>query len=104
MASGSVVYDATLHDGAVVSNNQLWLNNTGGQYMMIDPFVTGYGGLTFATWFRSDVNYDMVRLFDFGSRNDVWTDDLPLVMNVADNIMLTAEMYGTGDELTFTAE
>jgi hypothetical protein len=51
MASGSVVYDATLQNGAVVSNNQLQLSAAAGQYqyLQIDSFTTGDGSLTFAT-------------------------------------------------------
>ena len=41
IASGSVVYDATLQNGAVVSNNQLVLDATKSQYMSIGSFITG---------------------------------------------------------------
>jgi hypothetical protein len=48
-ACGSVVYDVTLQNGAVVSNNQLVLSAASSQNMTIDSFTTGDGSLTFAT-------------------------------------------------------
>ena len=67
MTSGSVVYDATLQNGAVVSNNQLQLSAAGSQYMSIGSFTTGTTGLTFATWYRSDNSGSSARILDFGN-------------------------------------
>jgi len=55
IASGSVVFDATLQNGATVSNNQLMLSAAQSQYMSINSFTTGTAGLTFACWYKSDV-------------------------------------------------
>ena len=71
IASGSVVYDATLVNGATVSNNQLLLSAASSQYMSIDPFTTGTTGLTFATWYKSDNSGYFARIFDFGNGEEV---------------------------------
>ena len=67
IASGSVVYNATLVNGAVISNNQLLLSAASSQHMRIDPFTTGTAGLTFATWYKSDNSGNFARIFDFGN-------------------------------------
>eukprot|EP01036_Dinobryon_divergens_P061839 gene61839-biopygen29656 len=77
IASGSVVYDATLMNGTVVSRKQLLVSAASKQYMSIDPFTTGTAGLTFATWYKSDNSGYNARIFDFGNGSD------------ADNIFLT---------------
>ena len=66
-ANGSVVYDATLQNGATVSNNQLKLSSSQSQYMSINSFTTGTAGLTFACWWRSNNSGRYVRIFDFGN-------------------------------------
>eukprot|EP01036_Dinobryon_divergens_P061773 gene61773-biopygen27032 len=86
IASGSVVYDATLMNGATVSNNQLLLSAASSQYMSIGNFTTGTAGLTFATWYKSDNSGDYARIFDFGNGQD------------ADNILL----YKEGNQDRFT--
>jgi hypothetical protein len=84
MASGSVVYDATLMNGAKVSNNQLQLSAAAGQYqyMQIDSFTTGDTGLTFTAWWRSDNRDIYERIFDFGNGPD------------SDNILIGAQSNG----------
>ena len=67
IASGSVVYDATLQNGAVVSNNQLMLSAADSQYMSIGAVTTDERGLTFATWWRSDNSGIYARIFDFST-------------------------------------
>eukprot|EP01035_Chromulina_nebulosa_P069261 gene69261-biopygen7442 len=67
IASGSVVFDATLENDADVSNNQLELSAASSQYMSINSFSTGDAGMTFATWWRSDNSGNLARLFDFGN-------------------------------------
>ena len=67
IATGSVVYYATLQNGAIVSNNQLVLSAASSQYMSIDSFTTGTTGLTFATWWRSDNSGSFSRIFEFGN-------------------------------------
>eukprot|EP01036_Dinobryon_divergens_P061920 gene61920-biopygen33193 len=68
IASGSVVYDATLQNGAIIANkSQLVLSAAGSQYMQIDSFTMASTGLTFATWWRSDNSGTWARLFDFGN-------------------------------------
>ena len=67
IASGSVVYDATLMNGATVSNNQLVLSAASSQFMSIDSFTTGTTGLTFASWWKSDRSGQYARIFDFGN-------------------------------------
>jgi hypothetical protein len=74
IASGSVVYDASLQNGAAVSNYQLSLSAASSQYMKIDPFTTGTDGLTFATWWRSDNSINWAPIFDFG--NDASSDNI----------------------------
>ena len=67
VASGSAVYDAMVHNGATVSNNQLLFSSTQSQYMSIDAFITATAGLTFATWWKSvDTGY-WAGIFDFGN-------------------------------------
>jgi len=66
-ANGSVVYDATLQNGATVSNNQLKLSSSQSQYMSINSFTTGTAGLTFACWWRSNNSGRYVGIFDFGN-------------------------------------
>eukprot|EP01035_Chromulina_nebulosa_P024292 gene24292-biopygen15845 len=83
MASGSVVYDATLRNGSVVSNNQLKLSAASSQFMSIGSFTTGTAGLTFASWWKSDNSGDFARLFDFGNGPD------------SDNILITRDFDGT---------
>ena len=89
IASGSVVYDATLVNGATVSNNQLLLSAASSQYMSIDPFTAGTTGLTFATWYKSDNSGSWARIFDFAN-------GAPL-----DNIFLA--QYGTNDVFVIDA-
>eukprot|EP01035_Chromulina_nebulosa_P069330 gene69330-biopygen21683 len=84
IASGSVVYDATLVNGATVSNNQLLLSAASSQYMSIGNFTTGTAGLTFATWYKSDNSGNFARIFDFGNGQGV------------DNILIA--QYGTQDK------
>ena len=67
IASGSVVYNAILQNGAVVSNNELMLSDAKSQYMSINSFTTGNGGLTFASWWRSDSSGNWARIMDFGN-------------------------------------
>ena len=65
--NGSVVYDATLQNGATVSNNQLKLSFSQNQYMSIKSFSTGAADLTFASWWKSESSSDNGRIFDFGN-------------------------------------
>ena len=89
-ASGSVVFDATLQNGAAVSNNQLLLSAASSQYMEVDPFTTGTTGLTFATWWRSDNSGDWARIFDFS--NGVAADNI-LITKPSSNNYLSVHIW-----------
>lgn len=77
LANGSAVFDATLHNGAVVSNGQLQLNSNMSQYLSLPPFNSSLGGMTFACWFKSINSGKWARILDFGngapSDNFLWT-------------------------------
>ena len=85
-ASGSVVYDASLENGATVNNNQLVLSNTSSQYMKINSFTTGTTGLTFATWWRSDNSGSWSRIMDFG--NGPSSDNIVITQYSADKTIV----------------
>jgi hypothetical protein len=76
IASGSIVYDATLQNGAAVSNNQLSLSASKSQYMSINTFTTGTAGLTFSSWWKSTNSGSWARIFDVG--NGQWSDNILL--------------------------
>jgi hypothetical protein len=93
IASGSVVYDATLVNGATVSNNQLLLSTASNQYMSIDPFTTDTAGLTFATWYKSDNSGFYAAIFDFA--NGAGADNI-LISKLADSDIFYLAFYITG--------
>ena len=72
-------------NGAMVSNNQLYLWGSQNQFMSVGKVTTGNNGLTFASWFRSDNSGSYARIFDFGNGPN------------ADNIYMS--LYGTSNEL-----
>ncbi len=82
-ANGSVVYDATLQNGATVSNNQLKLSASQNQYMSINSFTTDTAGLTFTTWWKSESSSDNARVFDFG--NSAGSDNI-FISRVSANV------------------
>ena len=97
IAKGSAVYDATLENGAIVSNNQLQLSAAQSQYMSINPFTTGTTGLTFATWWKSDNSGSWARIFDFGNgpgADNIFISNFPdtgmLVLDVTESKMYTS--------------
>jgi hypothetical protein len=93
MASGSVVYDATLYNGATVSNNQLLLSAAQSQYMKINAFTTGTAGLTFATWWKADSNSgDWARIFDF-SNGAYPSDNIIMYLNRNDYNNIGLDVY-----------
>jgi hypothetical protein len=98
IASGSVVYDATLMNGATVSNNQLLLSAASRQYMSIDSFTTGTTGLTFATWYKSINSGTWARVFDFG--NGATLDNI-LVAQPAVNGIFVMHVHIPGSQIEF---
>ena len=74
LASGNVVFDATLYGGASivydnykVGSSCLALNaSLGNQYVQVNNFVVTNQGLTFACWFKY-TSAGWSRLFDFGN-------------------------------------
>ena len=65
LATGSPVFDATLMNGAMVSNNQLHVSRNLNQYVRIEDITFGNNGITFATWFNVDsfISYTPIFLF-----------------------------------------
>jgi hypothetical protein len=93
IASDSIVYDATLQNGAAVFNNQLVLSAAKSQYVSINTFTTGTAGLTFATWWKSVSSGTWARIFDFG--NGATSDNVHIMQNSNNNNYLLMGVYNT---------
>ncbi len=101
IASGSVIYDATLQNGATVPSNHLFLSAVNSQYMSINPFTTGTTGLTFATWWKSDSTGSPVRIMDFG--NGPLSDKIELIHNPLDRTIVAQLIQNSEQKTTFVA-
>jgi hypothetical protein len=74
-ATGGPVQDASLYNGAQLQfpsysragAGALYLDSASHQYMQINSFTTGNGGLTFTFWFKGRQTLEWVALFDFGN-------------------------------------
>ena len=97
IASGSVVYDATLQNGAAVSNNQLKLSSAQSQHLSVNSFSTGTAGLSFSSWWKSIGSGIWARIFDFG--NGPGSDNILLGNDPTNNnflalhVWISAQMY-----------